>query len=323
MCGIFGVIGRDRNFMSDLRVLASHATQRGRDSSGLMTFDKGYSVVRADYSLSRLIKNVELQNVSIVLGHSRLITDGAVDNQPVVSSGIVVFHNGIIVNANELFQSENIDRHYEIDTEIITALVQKYGADKNLGNIKETLLSRCVGIVATAIAVPKLGKLVLLSNNGSLYYGDKGDAKFYASEEYPLTVIGCKNIEKIQDDIKIIDLPVLGHDAIPVEDRRVERRSLVFGLQKNSEEEKLLENNEPQVQRCTKCILPATMPFIKFDADGVCNYCHNYAIANDPKPVEELFNLVAPYRRLGRDDCIVPFSGGRDSCYGLHLVVKE
>ena len=233
MCGIFGVIGRDRNFMSDLRVLASHATQRGRDSSGLMTFDKGYSVVRADYSLSRLIKNVELQNVSIVLGHSRLITDGAVDNQPVVSSGIVVFHNGIIVNANELFQSENIDRHYEIDTEIITALVQKYGADKNLGNIKETLLSRCVGIVATAIAVPKLGKLVLLSNNGSLYYGDKGDAKFYASEEYPLTVIGCKNIEKIQDDIKIIDLPVLGHDAIPVEDRRVERRSLVFGLQKN------------------------------------------------------------------------------------------
>ena len=28
----FGIIGRDNNFMSDLRVLASHATQRGRDS---------------------------------------------------------------------------------------------------------------------------------------------------------------------------------------------------------------------------------------------------------------------------------------------------
>ena len=53
--------GRDNNFMSDLRVLASHATQRGRDSSGLMTFDKDYSVVRAEYSLSQLIKNVELQ----------------------------------------------------------------------------------------------------------------------------------------------------------------------------------------------------------------------------------------------------------------------
>ena len=323
MCGIFGVIGRDNNFMSDLRVLASHATQRGRDSSGLMTFDKDYSVVRAEYSLSHLIKNVELQNASIALGHSRLITDGAVDNQPVVSGGIVVFHNGIIVNAGELFQSENIERYHEIDTEIIPALLHKYGSDKNLGNIKDTLLSRCVGIVTTAIALPKFGKLVLLSNNGSLYYGEKGDVKFYASEEYPLTIIGCENIEKIQYDIKIINLPFSNHAEIPVEDRRVQRRSLVFGLQKNSEEEKLLENNEPQVLRCTNCILPATMPFIRFDEKGVCNYCHNYTIANNPKPVTELFNLVEPYRRPGRDDCIVPFSGGRDSCYGLHLVVKE
>ena len=105
MCGIFGLVGRDSNFMSDLRVLASHATQRGRDSSGLMTFDKDYSVVRAEYSLSRLIEDVELGNASIALGHSRLITDGAVDNQPDIASAIVVFHNGIIVNADELFWS--------------------------------------------------------------------------------------------------------------------------------------------------------------------------------------------------------------------------
>ena len=227
------------------------------------------------------------------------------------------------MNADELFQSENIKRYHEIDTEIIPALLHKYDADKNIDNIKDTLLSRCVGIVAVAIALPKLGKLVLLSNNGSLYYGEKGDVKFYASEEYPLTIIGCENVEKIQHDIKIIDLPVSENAQIPVEDKRVQRRSLVFGFQQNSEEEKLLENNEPQVRRCSKCILPATMPFIRFDTNGVCNYCHNYTITNNPKPVEELFKLVEPYRRPGKDDCIVPFSGGRDSCYGLHLVVKE
>ena len=65
-----------------------------------------------------------MHNASIALGHSRLITDGAVDNQPVVSGGIVVFHNGIIVNADELFKSENIERYHEIDTEIIPALVR-------------------------------------------------------------------------------------------------------------------------------------------------------------------------------------------------------
>lgn len=33
-----------------------------------------------------------------------------------------------------------------------------------------------------------------------------------------------------------------------------------------------------------------------------------------PKPKEELFKLVEPYRRPGNElDCIVPFSGGRDS----------
>ena len=34
-------------------------------------------------------------------------------------------------------------------------------------------------------------------------------------------------------------------------------------------------------------------------------------------------DLVKPYRRAHGNDCIVPFSGGRDSCYGLHLVVNE
>ncbi len=66
------------------------------------------------------------------------------------------------------------------------------------------------------------------------------------------------------------------------------------------------------------------MPFIKFDAQGICNYCHNYKIRNKPKPKEELFKLVEPYRRPENElDCIVPFSGGRDSCYGLHLIVNE
>ena len=95
----------------------------------------------------------------------RLITTGCFK--------IVVFHNGIIVNADELFQSENIERYHEIDTEIIPALVNKYDADKNLGNIKDTLLSRCVALLHSD-CFPKFGKLVLLSNNGSLYYGEKG-----------------------------------------------------------------------------------------------------------------------------------------------------
>ena len=77
------------------------------------------------------------------------------------------------------------------------------------------------------------------------------------------------------------------------------------------------------LKRCTRCILPETMPYINFDESGICNYCKNYKIRNKPKPKEELFKLVESYRRTSGAECIVPFSGGRDSCWGLHLIVEE
>jgi hypothetical protein len=75
------------------------------------------------------------------------------------------------------------------------------------------------------------------------------------------------------------------------------------------------------LRRCSRCILPETFPFIEFDEKGVCNYCNHYVLKNHPKPMEELFELVAPYRRKdGGYDCIVPYSGGRDSTHTLHVV---
>lgn len=77
-----------------------------------------------------------------------------------------------------------------------------------------------------------------------------------------------------------------------------------------------------ELKRCTKCILPETMPFIKFDEAGECNYCKAYKKMN-LKPVEELEKIADKIRRDdGRQDCIVMFSGGRDSSYLLHYVVK-
>jgi glucosamine--fructose-6-phosphate aminotransferase (isomerizing) len=79
-----------------------------------------------------------------------------------------------------------------------------------------------------------------------------------------------------------------------------------------------------ELKRCSKCLLPETFPFIYFDEQGVCSFCRNYVQKNNPNPMEKLAKLVAPYRRKnGEPDCIVPFSGGRDSTYTLHVVKKE
>ncbi|MBR2674863.1 MAG: hypothetical protein IKE52_05355 [Mogibacterium sp.] len=78
-----------------------------------------------------------------------------------------------------------------------------------------------------------------------------------------------------------------------------------------------------ELRRCTKCILPSTMPFIEFDSEGVCNYCGKYKKIS-LKPIEELKNIAESIRKTdGSQDCIVMFSGGRDSSYLLHYVVKE
>ncbi len=74
------------------------------------------------------------------------------------------------------------------------------------------------------------------------------------------------------------------------------------------------------LRRCTKCILPETMPFIQFDNDGVCNYCRSYQPINY-LGLEALREKLEPYRKKDNEpDCLATFSGGRDSSYAVHLL---
>jgi len=77
------------------------------------------------------------------------------------------------------------------------------------------------------------------------------------------------------------------------------------------------------MKRCTKCILSETFPGIKFDENGVCSYCLNY----EPVKIlgeEALNRVLSRYRNKGENyDCIIPISGGRDSAFVLHQMVKK
>ncbi len=325
MCGIFGIISKSIN-KTDLRQLVKHSKQRGVDSSGLVHLKSGvYHVDRADYSIERLLKVVSPYNSSVVFGHSRLITNGLGDNQPVVRGSIAVIHNGIIVNEEEVWSNLNRQRHFVIDSEVIVAIAEEVLENGGeIVDIPERVLSLCKGVIACAMIFPEMGKLLLFSNNGSLYIGNKGSDFYFASERYGLDLIKCDNIEQIKnEDFKLLEIPG-SKQSLKTTDFKSRSEDLIPEFKFISSEEKLLEYKKPNIKRCTKCVLPETMPFIKFDDKGLCNYCNNYRLRNVPKPKEELFTLVEPYRRPGKElDCIVPFSGGRDSCYGLHLIVNE
>ena len=77
------------------------------------------------------------------------------------------------------------------------------------------------------------------------------------------------------------------------------------------------------MKRCTKCILPETFPGLKFDDQGVCNYCRDY----EPVQVlgeKELIKTLSRYQNKGGEyDMVVPISGGRDSAFVLHQMVTK
>lgn len=323
MCGIFGYISSERVDKDTLKTLVKYAQQRGRDSSGLIFYQEfRYYVERADFDIEKLLNQVNPYGSNLVMGHSRLVTNGMADNQPVVRNDICVIHNGIIVNDAEVWEKIGLERKLEIDTEVVAAIVEKHLLEeRDISELADVILSLCKGVVACALMLPSLGKVLLFSNNGSLYLGESEKGILFSSESFPLKQVQCTKIKQIKDLI-VLDVPA-SKANLAVNDISTNRENLVPGLIFSKTQESLLEHPIPSFRRCTRCVLPETMPYINFDSDGVCNYCRNYKPRNNPKPKEELFKLVESYRRTGSNDCIVPFSGGRDSSYGLHLIVNE
>lgn len=81
------------------------------------------------------------------------------------------------------------------------------------------------------------------------------------------------------------------------------------------------------MKQCTKCVLPETHETIEFDSEGVCNICRQAEIKHaevDWKSRGEMLNkIIAEYSGKGPYDCILPYSGGKDSVYQLWYVVKQ
>ena len=81
------------------------------------------------------------------------------------------------------------------------------------------------------------------------------------------------------------------------------------------------------MKRCIKCNLPETHETITFDEFGVCNICNQHlfkaSAINWEQRKQELDELMALYRGRYDYDCLVPFSGGKDSTFTLNYLVKE
>ncbi len=81
------------------------------------------------------------------------------------------------------------------------------------------------------------------------------------------------------------------------------------------------------LRRCTRCAMPETHETIEFDAEGVCNVCrqHDYKQGRIDWAERErdLVALIDQYRGNYEYDCVVPFSGGKDSTFTLYQLVTH
>ena len=385
MCGIFGAViaGESqlrtrRQLERSVERLFALSESRGKEAAGLaFTNESALAVYKAAVPASEMVRDGTYKaffreaaaeahrNGVAFIGHSRLVTDGVREvnrnNQPVIADGVVGIHNGIIVNHAALWARHgHLRRQYEVDSEIIFALVRDHLArGATLGQATQSTFAELEGAASIAILFDDRDQLLLATNNGSLYYraARDGSAFVFASERWIMDRFAEKypaleDVETVHvppREAAIVDVRTLQIEQFRFSDDggangsasetalRATRRTVVDRALPDPDPPRQPRSATPvdlarvearfpyvsmvdRLTRCRRCVLPETMPFVDFDADGVCSYCRNH------RPIqvrghEALEALVAPYRRRdGRPDCIVGVSGGRDSMYGLHYI---
>ena len=287
------------------------------------------------------------------------------NNQPVRWGHVTVIHNGIVVNVDQLWSLRpQLRRTAEVDTEVVAA----YIADelgKGLEPIEATsiVFRQITGAASVAWVDDTSGVLVLATNTGDLYYyrdAERGITVF-ASERYILgQAISAfsKDGGKDATDIHWIEpghgvvVELEPNTVIPFDMAQPgqvakggpsyrstppQHQDLVSATSRtplvvlSRGNESLLRYNEKRLRelnRCSRCVLPETFPFIAFDDQGVCSYCRSYQPrykdVDSSKSKQNFIDSLQHYRHSdGTPDVLVPFSGGRDSSYGLHLIKKE
>jgi len=78
--------------------------------------------------------------------------------------------------------------------------------------------------------------------------------------------------------------------------------------------------------RCTRCILSSAFPAIEFNTEGVCNYCCSTA-GHSLRAAEHQDILAQVRQQIGAcdgrsHDCVVLYSGGKDSSYSLYHITR-
>lgn len=83
-----------------------------------------------------------------------------------------------------------------------------------------------------------------------------------------------------------------------------------------------------QIQTCNKCILTSQIPNISFNHEGICNFCLDYEeekkyLNRDYQKLEQQMLKTLRVSKKHPYDCMVLYSGGKDSTYMLYRLAHH
>ena len=346
-----------KNIKSDLKILVKLSQKRGSDTFGFsIMYENINKVYKINEAPKKALKRDDLKNLLIyklgnrkineisLIGQTRLVTNGSKfttqNNQPLLTENIVGVHNGILTNYDiDNGNSMNKESTNERSDSLLFYRELSSLVNNNFEINYFKLLKKIKGNFSIAFTIKNNSDIFISSNCGSLfYYYDENHNYFtFASEKTILKKY--VNNSSIRKQLKIKYNPSLikqcinntviynPKKGIKIFDNISENK---FNFKLNyTEANKKLKNISNKsleterflnIKRCAKCVLPTTYPFIKFDNEGICNFCNDYE-----KQIflgeKKLNKFLEQYRsNNNKPDCLVGLSGGRDSCYGLHIL---
>jgi tRNA(Ile)-lysidine synthase TilS/MesJ len=82
------------------------------------------------------------------------------------------------------------------------------------------------------------------------------------------------------------------------------------------------------MKTCKKCVLNERFVGIRFNEDGICNFCSSAKSIDNQRSIRGKYEarfqkLIEEHKGKGYYDALVAYSGGKDSTYTLHLLQER
>lgn len=311
-----------------------------------------YNAEQKDFLIEKIYEDNEVDIVKLTPSHLKLLREKALDQSVQNRSRIRRFIVG-----GELFTTElakEINNIYKGAVEIyneygpteatIGCMIYKYQDDKDnrlavpIGKATDNNWIYLLDENLNPVPIGAIGEMYITGIGLARGYVNREDL---TNEKFTLNpFMENERMYKTGDLARWLpdgNLEYIGRNDKQVKVRgyrieleEIEKAILQYGSSKESHEHFDIIDSTKKLnglKRCTKCLLPENYPSISYDDKGVCNICNEFAEykqqIDDYFKIEEDFLPVAKAMKSRNEayDCLLLYSGGKDSTYVLYKLI--